>query len=233
MARTVKVKICGIRRREDARLAIDRGADAIGVLVGQQHPSPDFISAELASCILRDLPPFVSGVLVTHVDQPKDLLGLIKQVKPSAVQIHSAMPPDALAAVRRHHPELPLLKVVHANGPNPIATIRAYAGLINGVVSDSCNPATGQVGGTGMPHDWAVSAQLARQGGLPLILAGGLTPNNVAAAIAQVSPWGVDVNSGVKGDDGFKSDARLNDFIARARQPNRPVTIASANAPHR
>jgi len=218
MTRTVKVKICGIRRREDAWLAVDRGADAIGVLVGQQHPSPDFISAEEASAILRTLPPFVSGVLVSHHDNPKDLLALIEQVRPAAVQIHSPMTPDHVAAVRRRHPALTLLKVVHANGAHPLATIRSYRGLVNGVVADSCNPSTGQVGGTGVPHDWNVSAELVQKSGLPLLLAGGLSSTNVADAIALVRPWGVDVNSGVKGDDGFKSASRLTEFIDRARQ---------------
>jgi len=229
MTRTVKVKICGIRRREDAWLAVDQGADAIGVLVGQHHPSPDFITAEEASAILRHLPPFVSGVLVSHVESAKELLELIQQVQPAAVQLHSPMSPDHVAAVRRCHPALTLLKVVHANGPDPLTTLRAYSELVNGVVADSCNPSTGQVGGTGVPHDWSVSAELVRHCGLPLILAGGLTPTNVAAAIAQVGPWGVDVNSGVKGDDGFKSARRLKEFIHRARE-HHPVTIQSENA---
>ena len=229
MTRTVKVKICGIRRREDAWLAVDQGADAIGVLVGQHHPSPDFITAEEASAILRHLPPFVSGVLVSHVESAKELLELIQQVQPAAVQLHSPMPPDHVAAVRRRHPALRLLKVVHANSSDPLATVRAYAGLVNGVVADSCNPATGQVGGTGLTHDWSVSARLVRDCGLPLILAGGLTPTNVAAAIAQVGPWGVDVNSGVKGDDGFKSAPRLTEFIRRARE-HHPMTIQRKNA---
>ncbi len=88
---------------------------------------------------------------------------------------------------------------------------------MDGFVADSCNPAKGQVGGTGLTHDWRISAELVERSAKPLWLAGGLTPNNVAAAIEQVKPWGVDVNSGVKGPDGFKHPQRPQAFIQAAK----------------
>ncbi len=213
----MRVKICGIRSSADALLAAHLGADAIGVLVGQAHPSPDFISAQQAHSILRVLPPFVSGVLVSHASDPEDLLMLIEQVQPTAVQIHSMMRVECVATVRRRHPGLTLLKAVHVNGNEPLAMVRRYADLVDGVVGDSCNDATGQVGGTGLTHDWGLSSDLVEQTKLPFLLAGGLTPENVKEAIAKVRPWGVDVNSGVKGTDGFKSHRRMKEFIDRAR----------------
>jgi phosphoribosylanthranilate isomerase len=209
----VRVKICGVRRPEDARLASALGADAIGVLVGQAHPSGDFVDASTAAEILRELPERVCGVLVSHLVDPSALLELIGQIGPGTLQIHSAMAPEAVQRIRRARPELQLHKAVHINIGNPLETIRSYESLVDGFVIDSCNPTTGQVGGTGLTHDWRISAALVRQTAQPLWLAGGLNPSNVAAAIAQVKPAGVDVNSGVKGADGTKNPQRLKAFI--------------------
>ena len=197
----VCVKICGVRRPEDARLAVELGADAIGVLVGQSHPSGDFIQPSSAAAILQSLPKQVCGVLVSHLENPIALLELIEVIRPGALQIHSPMEPDA----------------VHSNIGNPLETIQLYGDLVDGFVADSCNPATGQVGGTGLTHDWRISAELVERSAKHLWLAGGLTPDNVAAAIEQVKPWGVDVNSGVKGPDGFKHPQRLQAFIQAAK----------------
>lgn len=223
----VRVKICGVRRPEDARLAVELGADAVGVLVGQSHPSGDFIQPACAAAILQALPKQVCGVLVSHLENPIALLELIDLIQPKVLQIHSSMEPDAVQQLRRARPDLLLHKAVHSNTGNPSETIQLYGDLVDGFVADSCNPATGQVGGTGLTHDWRISAELVKRAAQPLWLAGGLTPANVAAAIEQVKPWGVDVNSGVKGPDGFKHRQRLHAFIQAAKgngnsQPHSP-----------
>jgi phosphoribosylanthranilate isomerase len=109
-----------------------------------------------------------------------------------------------------------LHKAVHVGSADALAAITSYGALVDGFVADSFNPATGQVGGTGLTHDWRLTAELARSTPRPLWLAGGLTPQNVAEAIAQVQPYGVDVNNGVKGNDGFKNLQRLQAFIRSA-----------------
>lgn len=213
----MRVKICGIRRPEDALAAAQLGADAVGVLVGQVHPSTHFISAANARAILAMLPPFVSGVLVSHLSEPSELLALIDEVHPAAVQIHSPMAVDAVAQVRRLHPGLTLIKAVHCEQGNAVALVERYAAVVDGVVADSSNPSTGQVGGTGLTHDWTKTARLVQQSPTPVLLAGGLNPSNVQQAIATVNPWGVDVNSGVKGSDGFQCLERMAQFIALAK----------------
>src|SRR5436190_320781 len=141
------VKICGIRRHEDALLAAELGADAIGLLVGQRHNSPDFISA------------------------------------------------DSVA-----YPEV-------------------FEKLVDGFVLDTINVATGQVGGTGKMHDWSVSRQIVmRYPEIAIILAGGLNSENVRSAIEYVHPFGVDVNSGTKGSDGFKDARKMREFIRGAKR---------------
>ena len=171
------------------------------VLVGQRHPSGDFIAPDLAREIVEALPDSVCGVLVSHLEDPGALLELIDQVKPRALQIHSPM----------------AISAVHGSNGNAMETLQAYAELVDGFVSDSCNPATGQVGGTGLTHDWNHSAELVKATSRPLWLVGGLTAGNVSEAIVRVQPYGVDVNSGVKGADGLKERARLQAFVQRAK----------------
>lgn len=224
------VKICGVRRRADALLAARLGADAVGVLVGQEHPSDDFLPAAEAAAILRALPPGVSGVLVSHRRRAEALLALIDQVRPAAVQLHGAIPPGEVRRLRRAAPGMRLIKAVHIGRDDPLAAIAPYLALVDAVVADSSNPATGQVGGTGRVHDWALTAALVRRLPLPLLLAGGLTPANVGGAIARVRPWGVDVNSGVRGADGGKDPALLAGFITAARDAAGQDAAGSADA---
>lgn len=219
----MRVKICGIRCRDDALAAAELGADAVGVLVGQSHPSPDFVSAPEARAILAALPPFVSGVLVSHISDPMGLSALINDVRPGVVQIHSPMAVDDVTLLRDLHPGVTLLKAVHINGESPLDVVRRYAAVVDGVVADSWNPSSGQVGGTGLPHDWTVSAAVVAQTSVPLLLAGGLNSRNVAEAIGQVKPWGVDVNSGVKGANGFQCRERMARFITAVRNITTPL----------
>ena len=113
----VRVKICGIRRLEDALLGARLGADAIGVLVGQRHPSADFLAPGAAAPILRGLPPLVSGVLVSHCSSAAELEPLIALLQPAAVQLQSAIEPEQVQQLRAQWPSLTLLKVAHVNGP--------------------------------------------------------------------------------------------------------------------
>jgi phosphoribosylanthranilate isomerase len=213
-----RVKICGVRTAADARLAAAAGADAVGVLVGQLHPSDDFVSVEQAAAIFAALPPLVTGVLVSHLEDPRAVLTLLRRSGARAVQVHGGMDNAALAWLRRRADASPgrltILRAVPVPGPQAIEAALAVAALVDGVVADTANPRTGQVGGTGLVHDWAVSAALRARLPVPLILAGGLTAANVAAAIDRVRPFAVDVNSGVKAADGTKDPQKLQAFMA-------------------
>lgn len=215
-----RVKICGIRRLEDARLAAEAGADAIGLLVGRRHASRDFLEAEAAAAIVALCPPLVTPVLVTHLEEPDEIDRLARDIGVTTIQLHSDLPPDAVRRVRALGPRgLRLLKALHVTAPEEsFAVAEAYRELVDGFVLDSINPATGQVGGTGLVNDWDLAARLvAALAPLPVMLAGGLTPENVADAIARVAPFGVDANSGTKGPDGFKDPARARAFVAAAK----------------
>ena len=213
------VKICGIRRHEDALIAAELGADAVGLLVGQRHNSPDFISAAVARDISRALPPSVEAVLVTHIEDIDELERLLQQSGITTVQLHSEIAPSSVERLRGRLPDVKIFKSVHVISADSVAYPEAFEKLVEGFVLDSINVATGQLGGTGKTHDWSVSRQIVmRYPEIPIILAGGLNSENVRSAIEYVHPFGVDVNSGTKGSDGFKDARKMREFILEAKR---------------
>ncbi len=215
------VKICGIRRHEDALIAAELGVDAIGLLVGQRHNSPDFISAAVAREISRTLPPSVETVLVTHITEVDEIERLLRQSGITAVQVqlHSEITADSVANLRTRFPDLKVFKSVHVISAESVRYPEGFSKVVDGFVLDTINVATDQVGGTGKTHDWSISRKIVeRFPDIPIILAGGLNSKNVRSAIESVHPFGVDVNSGTKGSDGFKDARKMREFIREAKR---------------
>lgn len=201
----IKVKICGITNLEDALAAIDAGADALGFVF---HPrSPRHVFPEQASAIIRRLPPFIQAVGL-FVDEPlemvnetADLCGL------DLVQLHGDEPPGYCDAVTRR--VIKAFRVKEITCLEPMQDYRVSACLL-----DAWSPTAH--GGTGRTFNWEVAACAARS--YRIILAGGLTPENVAEAVRQVRPYGVDVSSGVESSPGRKDAERVREFINRAKE---------------
>ena len=213
-----KVKICGITNLEDARAAISFGADAVGFLVGKLHPSTSsFLSPEQVSEIVAHLPPFCSTVLVTHLSRPEELIPLLKITNVTTLQLHGETTPQEAIQLKKQIPFLKTYKAVHVFDDSSIQEASRYVGSVDGIVLDTAIKATGQVGGTGKTHDWSISKKIVLSTPLPVILAGGLNPENVADAIRLVRPYAVDVNSGVSNPDGTKNHNKLSVFISRAK----------------
>jgi phosphoribosylanthranilate isomerase len=213
----VRVKICGIKNVSDALMVLDAGADAIGLLVGQRHRSDDFLEPAQAREIVRQLPPLCSSTLVTHFSTGEEVADLLDLVPVSTVQLHSDISVPDCVWLRSRFPSLKLIKLVHVRNAGSLDAVAPYHGLVDAFLLDSINPATDQVGGTGLTHDWRISARIAASSTLPVVLAGGLRPENVAAAIAQVRPFAVDVNSGVKNAWGTKDAGKVARFIREAK----------------
>ncbi len=216
----ITVKICGVRRVVDALAAINAGADEIGLLVGQRHTSGDFISSETAAEIAAACASMdgVTPVLVTHVTDPAEVHALARRIGVSAIQVHSEMPPEGLVWLKARDAGYRLRKSWHVTGSESLGYGEAYRGAADAFLLDSANAATGQVGGTGKTHDWGLSAEIVRRfAGTPLIVAGGLNPENVAAAVGRIRPAGVDANSSTKGPDGFKDVGRMRAFVRAAK----------------
>jgi phosphoribosylanthranilate isomerase len=212
----VRVKICGITSPAEARLAERLGAHAVGLLVGRVHASPDFVEPAAARLIARSLPPFVAAVLVTHVDEPDALVRLASAVPCPVLQLHSDLDGAALRELRPRLEPRKIIGKVSVEDATAVDRAREIEPFVDAIVLDSRDRATNRVGGTGLVHDWSISARIVAAAGVPIILAGGLTPDNVAAAVRAVQPWGVDVNSGVESSDGRKDESRMRRFIEAA-----------------
>lgn len=211
----MRVKICGLRRVEDAHAAVLAGADAVGCLVGLDYATPDRIAPEAARRIFESLPPFVTRVLVTHRTGLAEVTALMRESGATVAQLHGDFPLVAISALREALPYAAIVKSVHVTGEDTIAAALAAARVADAILLDT--KTRGRIGGTGTTHDWSISARIAAASPKPVILAGGLTSENVAEAIAQVRPSAVDVNSGTRGADGFKDHALIRTFIAAAK----------------
>jgi phosphoribosylanthranilate isomerase len=210
------VKICGIQSFEEASAALDCGATALGFLIGLTHRAEDEIGAAEARTIVLRLPAHAEPVLVTHLLDPERIAELAASIGARTIQVHGDMAVADLRRLRALAPGARLLKAVHVTGEDALGRALAYAPDADALVLDSRT--ADRLGGTGQMHDWSVSARIVvAVAPLPVYLAGGLTPENVAEAIARVLPAGVDVNSGVEDVDGRKDAAKMRAFVERAR----------------
>lgn len=211
------IKICGLRNQAEAILALQAGATALGFLVGLTHEAEDAVDDAQAAHIIRQLPAEVEAVMVTHLLDAAEIARRAAAVGARAIQVHGALPVSGLADLRRMLPSIRLIKAVHVMGEDALTTAIAYAGVADAVLLDSRT--VDRLGGTGRTHDWSISRRIvAALAPLPVYLAGGLTPDNVASAVRAVAPVGVDVNSGVEDAFGNKDPQRLRAFVAHARQ---------------
>lgn len=214
----VKVKICGIQTKPAAAAIVRAGADALGFHVGEVAKSKNIIPPEKAADIIKTLPEYVLPVLVTTSMDVAAILETVQFIGARAVQIRSAVHTKDLQRLKREMPELKIFKTVHVTDEMAIEDARLYASVSDYILLDSPPRLPGQLGGTGATHDLSISGKIARSVSQPVILAGGLTPTNVALAIAAVKPDMVDVNSGVSNKDGTKDLDKVKAFIKAAKK---------------
>ena len=209
-----RVKICGITRPDDGRHAARAGADAIGLVF--YPPSPRYVSPRQAADIVAALPPFVTTVGLFVDAPPEQIAALLEQVPLDMLQFHGDESPEYCAAFQR-----PWIKALRMrDGVDPRAEAERYgAAGARGLLVDSYVP--GVPGGTGERFDWD---RLPADPSLPLVLAGGLDPANVAEAVRRVRPWAVDVSGGVgvlgvdgRRQGGIKDPGAVSAFIRAAR----------------
>ena len=209
----MRVKICGITRPDDARIALDSGADALGFVVGSPA-SPRNVSLAEARKLMKSIPVFTSKVAVTSAGDYETIKRICSTLNPDAVQLHRYTA-DLLQGIRENHPETELILATGIQTPS-IALISPLLSFGDAVLADT--PSHNGLGGTGRTHDWKLSAKLRdRIQPRPLILAGGLTLSNIKAAIKAVRPYAVDVSSGVEKRPGVKDHVKVREFIRRAK----------------
>lgn len=199
-----RVKICGITRPQDGVAAARAGADAIGLVF--YPPSPRFLSVERAREIRDALPPFVQAVALFVNADAAQVAQVIGRVHPALLQFHGEEAPAFCAQFG-----LPFIKAARvAQGVDLLEYLRPFAAASGWLLDAHVE----EYGGVGASFDWSlVPARLER----PLVLSGGLTRENVGAAVRRVRPWAVDVSSGVESAKGIKDAARIAAFIAEVR----------------
>lgn len=213
----VRVQIAGVSSSEEAAVVAECGGDAIGLTLRLPTGVHDGLTEAKARSIVAALPPFVSSVVITYVDNPRDAIDLCRSVGADTLQLHGEFPERQLDMVRAALPHLKIIRAVIVTGPEAVDRAQMVQGRVDAIILDSFDPATGRCGATGKVHDWSLSRRIVESVRRPVILAGGLTPENVGAAVARVRPWAVDVHTGVERPDGTRDFDRIRAFVRAAR----------------
>lgn len=207
------VKICCIASIEEARLAVSAGASAIG-LVSAMPSGPGPISEELIAMIAARVPAPTETFLLTALRDAEAIAEQHRRCGTTALQLVDHVPEPELKRLRKLVPGVRLVQVIHVVGPESVDEAGAAAALVDTLLLDSGNPrlAVKELGGTGRVHDWTHSRRICETANVPVLLAGGLNPGNVRAAMERVRPAGLDVCSGLR-SDGRLDAGKLREFF--------------------
>jgi phosphoribosylanthranilate isomerase len=208
-----RVKICCIGGVEEARLAVEHGASAVG-LVGRMPSGPGVIPEELIARVAASVPPPVASFLLTCEQDAAAIVEQQRRAGTNTVQICDRLVGGSYEELRAAMPGVALVQVIHVTGPESVEEAVGVAPRVNAILLDSGNQSlpVKELGGTGRTHDWALSRRIREAVAVPVFLAGGLNPSNVAEAVRQVGPFGVDVCSGVR-TGGRLDEGKLKDFF--------------------
>ncbi|MEO7455412.1 MAG: phosphoribosylanthranilate isomerase [Gemmatimonadaceae bacterium] len=213
----LRIKICCMASVDEATLALEAGADALG-LVSAMPSGPGVISDDVVQEIGGWIGPRAASVLLTSRTTAESIGAQLRHFEPAVLQLTDTVAARELIALRSNHPRMLLMPVVHVQGEGSVDEARQLAPFADAILLDSGNPgaAVKELGGTGRVHDWRVSRAIRDAVPVPLFLAGGLGPHNVAEAVRIVQPFGVDVCSGVR-RDGMLDHELLLQFVRAAR----------------
>jgi phosphoribosylanthranilate isomerase len=211
-----RLKVCCVRDVEEARLAVELGASAIG-LVSAMPSGPGPIAEEQIAAIARAAPRGVATFLLTALVTAEEIAAQHARCGTTTIQLVDAVAPAERRALRRALPHVELVQVVHVAGPESSDEARAAAEDSHALLLDSGNRAAArkELGGTGRTHDWEISARIVAAARVPVWLAGGLRDHNVREAVERVRPYGLDLCTGVRTGDRLDR-AKLERFAAAA-----------------
>lgn len=216
--RVPRIKICCIASTAEAWLAIRYGAAALG-LVSAMPSGPGVIEDETIAEIARSVPPPIATFLLTCEQSVEKIIAQQRRLRANTLQLVDRLDVGSHAELRAALPGVRIVQVVHVTGEDALHEAVAVAPLVDALLLDSGNPslAVKELGGTGRVHDWDVSRRIREAVNVPVFLAGGLNPDNVAQAIHQVGPFGLDVCGGVRSEGGL-DEAKLARFVMEAHR---------------
>ncbi|WP_433501398.1 phosphoribosylanthranilate isomerase [Sphaerimonospora sp. CA-214678] len=214
------IQVAGVIDQAEADLICEEGADWLGFALRLPLKNED-LSEKDAAAIIKAIQPAHRGVVITYLTDAEEIARFCQELGVTAIQLHGDVTPGELRTLRRIAPDLYVLKslVVKQDNLGELAEIVDQAAeWVDMFITDSFNPATGAKGATGLLHDWSISAELVRISPRPLMLAGGLNPENVAAAIAEIRPAAVDAHTGLENATGRKDRMKVRKFVEEARK---------------
>jgi phosphoribosylanthranilate isomerase len=214
------IQIAGIHNQHEIELLVSCGVDYIGFPFRLTHHQED-ISETDAAGLIRLLPNQIKGVLITYLDNKKEIINLCRILGINTVQLHGEIRLESLQRLKESYPDIDIFKsiIIGKNSWEEIEEmIELFSPAVTAFITDTFDPSSGASGATGKIHDWNISRRIVQMSPKPVILAGGLNPDNIEAAIDAVQPAGVDVHSGVEDAQGFKESHRVRQFVTRARK---------------
>lgn len=213
------IQIAGIRDQREAEMLVACGVDWLGFPLRLAVHQEDLLEAEAAR-IIKSLRPPHTGVLITYLHKADEIVALCQSLGTKKVQLHGDVTLGQLELVKILDPSLFVIKslIVRNNNQSELeAEVRSLSSYVDAFITDTYDPETGASGATGKTHDWSVSRRLVQISPRPVILAGGLRPENVARAIREVQPAAVDAHTGVEDVNGRKDSQLVRVFVAPAR----------------
>ena len=208
-----RVKICCISSIEEAKLAVEYGASALG-LVGHMPSGPGVIGDELIYQIAKEVPPPISTFLLTSETKPQYIIQHYKRVNTTTIQIVDELEKREYQSLRDELPNVKLVQVIHVMDENSVKEAIEISKYVDAILLDSGNPnlSVKELGGTGRTHNWELSREIRKSIPIPLFLAGGLNKDNVRQAIETVQPFGLDLCSSIR-TEGQLDRQKLKDFF--------------------
>ena len=212
MKKNIHIKICCIQSLAEAQLAIRYGATELG-FVSKMPSGPGAISEEKIADIIQHIPASVNSTLLTSKRRTEDIIAQQHRCKADAIQLCDHLDTDAYAELKKALPDVMLIHVIHVNSEADMDEALTMQEQVDMLLLDSGSKtaAVKVLGGTGQTHDWSISKKICERVRIPVFLAGGLKPENVAEAIKRVQPYGIDVCTGVR-TDWILDEQKLHNF---------------------
>lgn len=214
------IQIAGIIDQEEADMLVDAGVHQLGFPFGLAVHKEDITEKDAAK-IICSLKSSVSSVLITYLNEAEKILDLCKRIGAGKVQLHGAISVPELVRLKSLAPDLIVIKslIVRNNNLAELESfVSTFSPYVDAFITDTYDPVTGACGATGKTHNWDISRRLVDISPRPLMLAGGLKPENVRRAITHVHPAGVDAHTGVEGPDGRKDADLVGAFVREAEK---------------
>ena len=213
----IKIQIAGVSSIEDSIRLIGIGVEGLGFTLRLPSGIHDNLTEEKARQIIAALPPLVGSVLITYITNPTEAVDFCKYLGVNTVQLHAPVEKGVMTEIKKQLPNIKIIKNVNVISEAAVNEVQIYTDEADAIILDSYDPKSGMHGATGLTHDWTISRKIVQMCNKPVILAGGLNPDNVAEAIKYVQPWGIDVHTGIENPDGTPNHEKATAFVKNAR----------------